>query len=136
VIAYVRLLVEPPVTVQWAKDVQTLTVVSNSHLPFGKIELTVPSSWQRSEHCYSGGHAYHIVKHGLKIKVPSVWSTFFERLIREGRAEYVWGPHCELYWRPSPPNCLPPPDAYFTYKKGEFPEFDIAPGYTPPRSDA
>jgi hypothetical protein len=135
VIAYVRLLVEPPVTVQWPKDTQTLSVINNPHQPFGKIALTVPSSWTREEHCHSGGHAYHVVKNGMKIKVPSVFSTFFERLICEGRAEYIWGPHSDLYWRPTPKFQMPAPHAYYGYiRKTDLPLDDVAPGHTPPRN--
>ena len=139
VVAYVRLLVEPPVTVQWPKAKQTLSVVSNPHPPYpphGKIELTAPGSWTRDEHCHSGRHAYHIVMTGLKIKVPSIWSTFFERLIREGRAEYIWGPHSDLYWRPSPVHQMPTPNGFYGYdRKGDYPEDDVAPGHISPSAN-
>ena len=139
VIAYVRLLVDPPVTVMGRRHEQTLRVVSNPvypYPPFGKIELTCPDSWTQDVDCHSGGHAHHILMHGLKIKVPSIWSKFFWRLKLEGRAEFIWGPHSPLRWWPDLPEFVAPPDAYYGYNHPSDPAEDVAPGHKPPPKSA
>lgn len=85
-----------------------------------------------TDHYHSGGHAYHVIKSGYLIRVPSVHATFFSRLIREGRAEYVWGPHQSLQWQPDLPHdtLFHNADARFDYKLPyDLPEIDVAPTF-------
>jgi hypothetical protein len=42
--------------------------------------------------------------------------TYFTRLVREGRAEFVCGPHCALHWHPVLQDREPGPDARYTYR--------------------
>ena len=113
--AYVRLLVEPPVSITWPTFTQTLSIIAHDYRPFGVISLSAYEGGAWDDHYETAGHAYHVVMHGLLIRVPGVHHTFFRKLTTEGRAEYVWGPHIELKWEPSLPEFVAPPDARFTY---------------------
>lgn len=131
--AFVRLLVEPPVEIRWPTFVQILAVVSNPNVgypPYGMVTLSRPDGGYMSDHYDSGGHAYHVIKNGFLITVPSLHSKFFAQLIRDGRAEYVWAPHTPLAWQPTLPASAPRTneDARYTYKRHhEFPDVDVAP---------
>lgn len=111
-----RLLVEPPVSVEWPSFTQTLSIRGNDHQPFGMIDITRQATWGISMHFNSTGHAYHALKNGLHIR--GVWRLwpFFNRLVRDGRAEYIWGPHSLLFWLPDPPKLQRIPDAFYGYR--------------------
>lgn len=130
--AIVRLLADPPVEVRWASCVHKLDVVSNPHPPYpphGMIVLYIDGRDHFSDHYHSGGHAYHVIMTGYLIQVPSVHATLFARLVREGRAAYVWGPHCHLHWMPPLPKGVPfmVADAQYTYRCADNPADDVAP---------
>ena len=120
-------------SIVWPSCVQTLRVVSNPHPgypPYGMIILSIAGGREWCENYQSGGHANHVIKNGYLIRLPSVHATFFARLIREGRAEWVWGPHQLLHWQPDLPRVVPYqcPDARYGYKPAkELPEEDVAP---------
>lgn len=66
---------------------------------------------------------------GLRLEIPGRYGTFFERLVNEGRAEYIWGPHCPLHWQPWLDGPAISPDARFNYVPANvLPIKDLIPG--------
>lgn len=116
-IAY-RVLVPLPVTVAWPSGAQTLRYDVSDFPAFTDIVLA-------SQGAISGfivgryksvSHAKWAVERGivLAVKPPTVVGLFLDRLVREGRAEIVAGPHCRITWYDRSKN--PPPfDAYWTW---------------------
>lgn len=130
--AYVRLLVEPPVTIEWPTFKQTLSIIAQDYRPFGIIRLSTHDGGPWDMHFDTAGHAYHVAMHGIRINAPSPHHTFFRKLTTEGRAEYVWGPHSELAWEPWPKEMPHPPDARFTYARHhglKDPRHDLPPNF-------
>jgi len=92
--AIYRLLVPPPVTVRWRCCTQTLRVRRNPYPPFGVIELITDGGRTWADNFKSGLHAEHVLANGWRVPAPGVFDTFMARLVRNGSAEIVAGPHC------------------------------------------
>lgn len=91
--AIYRLLVPPPVTVQWRGYAQTLCVRRNPYPPYGVIEVLIDRKGVWADHFSSGLHAEHVLRDGWRVLVPSLTGTLMVRLMSEGLAELVAGPH-------------------------------------------
>jgi hypothetical protein len=117
--AIYRVTVPLPVSVQWPSGQQTLEVRANNYPPYGISELVGPGlrrSTPRHFACLE--HAIHTYAHGVLVTVPSVESTFFEKLVRLGLAELVAGPHLGLYAPDYRPAALwPELNAYYTFPR-------------------
>lgn len=102
-VASFRLLVPPPVRVEWRSCTQVLAVERNPHRPFGKIVLQSDGQRIFEEHFDSGAHAEHVLANGWMVVVPSRAETFLRKLVSEGRAEVVAGTHAPFCPRPRHP---------------------------------
>jgi hypothetical protein len=103
--AIYRVTVPLPVSVQWPSGQQTLEVGPG-------LRRSTPRHFACLE------HAIHTYAHGVLVTVPSVESTFFEKLVRLGLAELVAGPHLGLYAPDYRPAALwPELNAYYTFPR-------------------
>lgn len=93
--AIYKLLVPPPVTVEWMGYTQTLRVNRNPHRPFGVIEVLTGSSVEWSDHFDSGAHAEHVLANGWKVHSPGPFATIMDRLVRDGKAQMIVPPYIE-----------------------------------------
>ena len=91
-----RLLVPPPVTVQWRGYTQTLRVRRNPWPPYGVIEVLIDQRSAWTDHFKCGLHAEHVLANGWEVLTPGPIATLMERLVRDGLAEVVAGPHKPL----------------------------------------
>lgn len=118
-IAIYRLLVPLPVSVDWPSGRQTFSAEQNG-LHSGELLISGPGR-HLSRRCEfrDADHVRHNLANGFKVQVPSLEYSFFERLVREGRAEVICAPCEPLYWlNYSVVRDLPVLDAYYTYKPG------------------
>lgn len=120
VVAVYRLLVPLPVTVDWPSGPQVLELYVSDFPPFADANLRrVPDSVGYSVGRFkSVGHAEHTFQRGfiVPIKPPHIITTFFDRLVREGRADILHWPHTELtYLNSSRERPYLTLDAFHTY---------------------
>jgi len=117
--AIYRLLVPLPVSVKWPSGDQTFEAAEQAGPPFGLLRITGPGSFKADHPFKSAAHVTHTLANGYKVTVPSVQHTFFARLVAEGRAAVVWGPHMQIYWLDSSiTRGAPVVDAYYTFERG------------------
>jgi hypothetical protein len=118
-LAIYRLLVPPPVTIQWRGFTQTLRVRRNPHPPFGVIEVMIGQRSAWTDHFKCGLHAEHVLANGWEVMTPGPFATVMDRLVRDGLAEVVAGPHkplTNLRMTPQQRNLWPCLDARYTYR--------------------
>lgn len=109
-----RLLVPLPVAVAWPSGEQQVRTIAESKCT---LEIAGPGDFKNALEFRSAAHAAHTLANGFKVRTPSIWDTFFARLVRDGRAEVVWGAHCEIYWLDrSITRDLPEVDARHTFE--------------------
>lgn len=112
-------LLEPlPVSVQWKSGRQTLLPTISERPPFCDLNLV----WGDKTFGIGAGrfasldHAQHTLRWGYELTPPNPVATFFERLVSDGRASVLHGPHCPLRVMTlpaKPPHlCL---DAHYTW---------------------
>lgn len=119
VYAIYRLLVPLPVSVDWPSGRQTCSAVEIPGDMRARMVLTGPDHFETSQNFSSVGHVHHTLGNGFKVRIPSVINNFLAKLVREGRAEVIWGPHVELYWLDSSIRMRGPvADAYHTFEPG------------------
>lgn len=115
-----RLLVPLPVTVEWPSGKQHLRLTESQLPPYAQADLYAgdEATGFYVQRFRSVAHAEHTFRRGLELELPSVVVTFFERLVRDGRAEILHGPHCPLTYLPAPPPNPPWPmlDAFWTFQ--------------------
>lgn len=113
-----------PVTVHWPSGSQTLRIARYPYPPHLTLEFA--GAGQAAGCVYeleSVAHGAAIVRHGLKVTVPGALDRFCARLVRDGRASVVAGPHHDLPWAAHlerqldlrhPATCL---DAFWTWRR-------------------
>lgn len=117
--AIYRLLVSPPVAVQWRGFTQTLRVRRNPYPPFGMIEVLIDDRPQWADHFKCGLHAEHVLANGWEVQTPGPFATLMDRLVRDGLAEVVAGPHLpvtNIRMTPEQRALSPCIDARYTYR--------------------
>jgi hypothetical protein len=116
--AIYRLCVPPPVNVQWRGYTQTLRVRRNPWPPFGVIEVLTDGKPCWADHFKCGLHAEHVLANGWEVQTPGPLATLMDRLVRDGIAEVVAGPHLPFTKAPfvsNPVRAAPQLDARYTY---------------------
>ncbi len=120
--AIYRLLVSPPVTVQWRGYTQTLRVRRVPWPPYGMIEVLIDDRSTWTDHFKCGLHAEHVLANGWEVPTPGPLATLMDRLVRDGLAEVVAGPHLPFTNGPqvaNPVRAAPQLDARYTYRGPE-----------------
>lgn len=120
--AVYRLLVPPPVTVRWRGFTQTLRVRRVPWPPYGMIEVLIDDRSAWTDHFKCGLHAEHVLANGWEVPAPGPFATLMDRLVRDGLAEIVAGPHLpltNLRMTPEQRAIWPCLDARYTYKGPE-----------------